>query len=40
MENSCFDGGHAQTETLSSLLVRESMKFAEQKDGSQVLPEI
>jgi len=28
MENPCFDGGHGQTETLSGLLVRESLKFA------------
>jgi hypothetical protein len=29
MENPGFDGGHGQTETLSGLLVRESLKFAE-----------
>jgi hypothetical protein len=40
MENPCLDGGHGKTETLSGLLVHESLKFAEQNDGSQVVPEI
>jgi hypothetical protein len=40
VEHPCFDGSHGQTETLGGLLVRESLKFAEQNDGAQVLPKI
>jgi hypothetical protein len=40
MKNRCFDAGHGQAETVSGLLVREYLKFAEYNDSSQVLPEI